>query len=63
MFIEAEQKGRLAGELAVLRRQIQKRHGPLPGWAAEKLASMRVSELEELSERVLDAGSVEDLLK
>jgi len=33
MFIEAEQKGRQEGELTVLRRQIQKRFGPLPAWA------------------------------
>ena len=71
MFIEAEQKGRQeglreglqAGELAVLRRQIEKRFGALPGWAREKLAALTTSELEELSERVLDAQSVDELLK
>ena len=62
MFIEAEQKGRQEGELTVLRRQIEKRFGPLPGWAGEKLAALPASALEELSERVLDAKSVEELL-
>jgi hypothetical protein len=63
MFIEAEQKGRQEGELTVLRRQIEKRFGPLPGWAGEKLAALPASALEDLSERVLDAKSVEELLR
>jgi hypothetical protein len=67
MFIEAEQKGRREGrqegELTVLRRQIEKRFGPLPGWAGDKLAALRGPELEDLSERVLDAQSVEELLR
>ncbi|MGA3044895.1 MAG: DUF4351 domain-containing protein [Bryobacteraceae bacterium] len=71
MFIKAEQeglrKGRQeglqTGELTVLRRQIEKRFGPLPAWAHEKLGAMPSSELEDLSERVLDAGSMEELLK
>jgi Domain of unknown function (DUF4351) len=67
MFIEAEQKGlqkgRQEGELTVLRRLIQKRFGPLPAWAGERLAALPVSQLEDLSERVLDAKSVEELLR
>jgi len=60
---EGRQQGRQEGELIVLRRQIEKRFGPLPGWAAEKLAALPVSGLEDLSERVLDAASVEELLR
>jgi len=78
MFVEAEQKGRQEGlreglraglragrqgELTVLRRLIEKRFGALPGWAREKLAALSALELEELSERVLDAQSVDELLK
>jgi hypothetical protein len=75
MIIKAEQKGRQeglqkglqkglqAGELTVLRRQIEKRFGALPSWAGEKLAAMPASDLEDLSERVLDARSVDELLK
>jgi predicted transposase YdaD len=74
MFKEAEQKGRQEGrregrqeglqegELTVLRRLIEKRFGALPGWAGEKLAALSASELEDLSMRVLDAKSVEELL-
>jgi hypothetical protein len=51
------------GELTVLRRLLEKRFGPLPEWAEERLASHSASELEELSLLVLDAQSLEDLLK
>ena len=66
MFKEAEQKGLQkglqVGELTILRRLIEKRFGALPGWAGEKLAALPASELEDLTERVLDAKSVEELL-
>jgi hypothetical protein len=56
-------KGLQEGELAILRRQIEKRFGPLPGWASQKLAALPASELEDLSERVLDAKSIDELLR
>jgi hypothetical protein len=56
---DAERKG----ELTVLRWQIEKRFGALPRWAAEKLTSLSASELEDLIVRVLDARSVEELLR
>ena len=58
-LLEARQEG----ELTILRRQIEKRFGVLPGWASDKLAALPASELEDLSERVLDAKCVEELLK
>src|ERR1039457_4429283 len=75
IIIEAEQKGlqkglqkgrqegRQEGDLTILRRQIAKRFGALPGWAAERLAGLSTTELEERSVRVLDIGSVEELLR
>ena len=63
VFQKGLQEGRQEGELTILRRQIEKRFGALPGWASEKLAAQPASELEELSERVLDAKSVEELLR
>jgi len=56
MFIEAEQtglqrglqRGLHAGELTVLRRQIGKRFGALPGWAGEKLAALSTFGPEDL---------------
>ena len=74
LFIKAEQKGIQeglqkgrqeglhAGKIAVLQRQIEKRFGALPRWARVKLEDMQESELEDLSERVLDAGSLDELL-
>jgi len=56
-------KGRQEGEVAILRRQLEKRFGALPGWASEKLVSLPSPELEDLSERVLDAATIEELLR
>jgi hypothetical protein len=57
------QQGLQTGELTVLRRLIEKRFGALPSWAGEKLAVLSTSQLEDLSERVLDAKNVDELLK
>ena len=56
-------RGLQDGELTVLRRQVEKKFGPLPSWAEERLAGRSTTELEELSIRVLDAANLEDLLK
>lgn len=56
-------RGLQDGELTVLRRQVEKKFGPLPSWAEERLAGRSTTELEELSIRVLDAPSLEYLLK
>jgi hypothetical protein len=49
--------------LTILSRMVTKRFGALPGWAIVRLAAMPVSELEVLDERLLDAPSVEELLR
>ena len=59
----AYRKGLLEGESAMVRRQIQKRFGALPAWAEERLAKMTAPEIEELGERVLDAGSLEEVFR
>jgi hypothetical protein len=51
------------GMLKTLRLQIEKRFGPIPGWAEERLANWPAHDLEELAVRMLDAESLEDLLK
>ena len=40
LFKKGLQEGRQEGELAILRRLIEKRFGPLPGWASERLAAL-----------------------
>lgn len=70
MFRKAEEdglhkgleQGRQDGERALLRHQIRKRFGALPGWADEKLSSFSISELENLADRLFDAASLEELL-
>jgi hypothetical protein len=56
------QEGILRGEMLVLRRLIEKRFGALPTWADERLAQLSLAELDDLSLRVLDAASLDDLL-
>jgi predicted transposase YdaD len=60
---EGRQEGRQEGELTILRRQIEKRFGSVPNWAGERLEKLSAKELEELSIRLLDAKSIESLLK
>ena len=59
---EGRQEGRQEGELAILRRQIERRFGSLPSWAEQRLAGASTEQLEELATRVLDAASLEELL-
>ena len=49
------------GELIILRRLIGKRFGTLPAWADKRLAKLSAPELEQLSDRVLDAKSIDEL--
>ena len=51
------------GEMRILRRQIEKRFGAIPNWAEERLAARSAAELEELSLRIFDVPSIEDLLR
>jgi hypothetical protein len=51
------------GELTILRRQIEKRFGAIPDWAEERLANWPARDLEDLGVRMLDAQSLEELLK
>jgi hypothetical protein len=60
---EGRKEGRQEGELTILRRQIEKRFGSVPNWAGERLEKLSAKELEELSIRLLDAKSIESLLK
>jgi hypothetical protein len=56
-------KGLQEGEIRILRRLIEKRFGALPNWAEERLAARSAAELEELSVRIFDVRSIEDLLQ
>jgi predicted transposase YdaD len=55
------QQGMQQEGISILRRQIEKRFGPLPARAEEHLTRLSIAELEELSLRVLDVKSMDDL--
>jgi hypothetical protein len=60
---EGEQVGRLAGEApSVLTRQLERRFGPLPAWARDRIAAANTDALEGWCLRVLDRVSLEDVL-
>jgi hypothetical protein len=61
--VEGRAEGRVEGERTLVGRMIEKRFGTLPRWAEERLFSQSPAELEELGIRLLDAQSLEDLLK
>jgi hypothetical protein len=56
-------KAMAEGELTLLRRQIEKRFGPIPAWAEGRLSALSPPQLEDLGERLLDAASVEQLFQ
>jgi hypothetical protein len=62
-FKKGLEEGLREGELTVLRRLIEKRFGAIPSWVEERLAGQSTVELVDLSVRVLDAQSIEDLLR
>jgi len=62
LFRKRFEEGQQEGERTILRAQIEKRFGALPDWAGEKLATLAVGELEDLSLRLLDAKSLKELL-
>jgi len=58
---KSRKEGLQEGELTILRRQIAKRFGPLPARLDKKLAKLSRPELEDLSLRLFDAKSINDL--
>jgi hypothetical protein len=59
---EGELKGRQEGGAALLLRQMESRFGALPGWARDRIAAADTAALEEWGLRLLDAGSLDDIL-
>jgi len=54
------QQGMHEGEAKLLRRQVSKRFGNVPQWLDELLSSP-TTDLESLSDRVLDAKTLDEL--
>jgi hypothetical protein len=53
------QEGRKEGEADFLKRLLERRFGPLPAWARERIATADTGALEEWGLRLLDADSLE----
>jgi hypothetical protein len=60
---KGEMKGRLHGELTLLRRQLEKKFGPIPARADKRLSKATVPEIEDLALRLLDAATLDELMK
>jgi len=61
--LEGRQEGRQAGESALLCRQLEQRFGPLPAWARQQIEAAETATLETWGVRLLDATSLEDVLR
>jgi len=59
---EGCQQGRQQGEATLLMRLLERRFGALPGWAKDRIVTADSTALEEWGLRILDAGSLDDVL-
>jgi predicted transposase YdaD len=55
------QEGRQEGEATLLLRQLRRRFGQLPNWVSDKVNTADMELLEILSDRILDARSLEEV--
>ena len=60
---EGLHEGRQEGERALLSQLIQKRFGSLPEWANQRLSQASEQELSNLSNRLFEAQTLEELLR
>jgi hypothetical protein len=51
------------GELAVLRKILEKRFGPIPQWVEERITAAHVTQIEAWGVALLDTTSLEELFK
>jgi flagellar biosynthesis/type III secretory pathway protein FliH len=58
-----ERRGRHLGQVNLLRRQLDRRFAPLPGWIEERLAQASEAELERWADRVLDSANLDDVFR
>jgi hypothetical protein len=62
-FEEGEIKGRLEGEISILKRLLALRFGELPPWAEDRLNAADTQRLTQWSPGLLSAPSLEDALR
>jgi hypothetical protein len=62
-LVKGRVEGRVEGEAALLIRQLERRFGALPAEVRDRVASADAAALETWGLRVLDAGSLDDVLR
>lgn len=62
MLRKARAEGRAEEGREIVLRQIEKRFGRLPEWAATQLGTLSPGKIERVALRLLDASSIEELL-
>jgi hypothetical protein len=62
-YLRGREEGHREGERAVLRRLVERRFGPVPDWAETRLSTLSSEELDDISARILDAQSLEQLFQ
>lgn len=60
---EGRAEGKLEGRRAILRRQLTRKFGDLPADALEQLERASEAQLDAWAERILDASSLDDVLR
>lgn len=60
-FKKGKDKGLQKGRLSIVQHLMEKRFGPLPAWANTRLSELTTPELEDLSLRLLDAQTLDEL--
>jgi predicted transposase YdaD len=60
---EGREEGRQEGQIDMLRGQIERKFGALPSWAEQHLAQCSGPALKQIALRVVEAESLEDLLR
>ncbi|MBI3208424.1 MAG: DUF4351 domain-containing protein [Candidatus Solibacter usitatus] len=60
---EGKAEGAAEGKAGLLLRLLTKRFGPLPVWVEERLASATSESLDLLSDRLLDAGTIDEIFR
>ncbi|MGH8476025.1 MAG: DUF4351 domain-containing protein [Methylococcales bacterium] len=58
---EGQKEGRHQGERLVLRRMLVKRFGALPEWAEQRLNDADIAQLEQWTDRILDASALNEV--
>ncbi len=63
IFEEGKQEGRQEEAAGLLGRLLERRFGPLPAWAQQQLAAADLASLEIWGLRLLEATSLEEVLR